>query len=1043
MERLMTQSINKELIYYGVYSTADDMWNGSDILCAARKRFFEAGMIRQKKRSAIKMDNTSYSYSYTMDSGTILKYKKTAGGTAVEHVIETQEGYYVETLGEHRKAVKRSYYNRQHKWLRTEYLNDKNVHLLLTPSEQTEIPSIVCKMESHTDVLYPFDVSLDKELTQRLNVMTSEPKVFCVTNCGSFYYCTKEELEIRKKALDTLIMQSQQKPAASVKPRAGRSAFVVHSETDDKTAVGFDLRSSKEIFIDDAKQTEPAAEDKQERLQTESDLTAAANADVKQADESSNVNTVSDKIQETSDEEKPEMPAEPTPETDKTEKTLAAKDEEKAEMPAEPTSETDKTERAPESTDEEKPVNPVTDKQDVEDQTEEQKPQPKATDTFFDELEHIAQAALEGKDTLDESKTDKPTEDISPAEECKENEHEHKSSEKQVKSNSEEAADPLNEDMFGVREDGAPSGCRLSGECPFEGADHKIIEADGRKYDYFGDLNGGKRSGRGRTVMPNGRTAYEGEYNNDQRDGFGVYYYRSGKLCYAGSWKENERDGLGAAFSPTDGSLIAGKWKGSAAEGTAAQFDQEGNLQYAGGFSEGQRNGAGFTYCIQDGTYFVGKYHSGKFLGTGTQFSSDGELLYTGSYRHHKRNGEGTAYNKNGEILYKGQWKDNVYHGEGTFHREDGSAICGSFKEGKADGICTLTDKNGKLLYSGEFSNGRYNGKGKLYLKDGGYAEGKFVNGTPTGIFSEYDAAQQLVYCGEWKNGQRSGRGIEYRSGQKVYEGEFSDRLYHGEGRLIENGTVCYQGTFVKGKRNGYGVAYEGNVMLYQGMWQNDLRHGCGILYENGIAKYVGHFENGKRSGRINEIEKRKVIRRSVFTDDSRTYTCEYREDGSLKYYGNMSGDLKNGMGCTFSEYTEKQFEGIFRNDNPEKAMKVFFKELPELPECPELAGTAYEKYRTAPEYVIEKVITSSDVSGIYSGRLKNGVPDGSGTMLYSDHRYTGSFKNGQPEGKGVLYMRDGEEKKGTFSLKAFEGSTVLEFADISYYYLPQDSLEQ
>ena len=47
MERMMTHNIKKDILYYGIYSTADDMWNGSDVLCAARKRFFETGS-RQK-----------------------------------------------------------------------------------------------------------------------------------------------------------------------------------------------------------------------------------------------------------------------------------------------------------------------------------------------------------------------------------------------------------------------------------------------------------------------------------------------------------------------------------------------------------------------------------------------------------------------------------------------------------------------------------------------------------------------------------------------------------------------------------------------------------------------------------------------------------------------------------------------------------------------------------------------------------------------------------------------------------------------------------
>ena len=98
MERMMTHNIKKDILYYGIYSTADDMWNGSDVLCAARKRFFETGS-RQKKRSTIKTDNVTYSYHYAIENGVLLKYKKTKGGQTVEWVVETPDGYYVDGTG--------------------------------------------------------------------------------------------------------------------------------------------------------------------------------------------------------------------------------------------------------------------------------------------------------------------------------------------------------------------------------------------------------------------------------------------------------------------------------------------------------------------------------------------------------------------------------------------------------------------------------------------------------------------------------------------------------------------------------------------------------------------------------------------------------------------------------------------------------------------------------------------------------------------------------------------------------------------------------
>ena len=115
--------------------------------------------------------------------------------------------------------------------------------------------------------------------------------------------------------------------------------------------------------------------------------------------------------------------------------------------------------------------------------------------------------------------------------------------------------------------------------------------------------------------------------------------------------------------------------------------------------------------------------------------------------------------------------------------------------------------------------------------------------------------------------------------------------------------------------------------------------------------------------------------------------------------------------------------------------MKVVLKELPVLPVCDELKGTEYELYRKTPRYIIEKSISNGTVSGIYTGKLKDGMPDGNGTVLYSDHRYTGAFVEGKPDGYGIIYMNDGKEYQGYFSTKPFTGAETVIMTDITYYY--------
>lgn len=201
-------------------------------------------------------------------------------------------------------------------------------------------------------------------------------------------------------------------------------------------------------------------------------------------------------------------------------------------------------------------------------------------------------------------------------------------------------------------------------------------------------------------------------------------------------------------------------------------------------------------------------------------------------------------------------------------------------------------------------------------------------------------------------------------------------------------------------------------------------------LLENGSAEFAGMFSDGVKDGRINEISNNNVIKKCLYKDDELIYMCEYSGDGSLLYYGNVKDGKRNGMGCSFIPYCEKQFEGIFKNGEPDKAMKICLKELPELPECKELENTEYELYRRTDEYIIEKNISG----GIFTGKLKDGKPDGKGTILYSDHRYTGMFVDGEPNGDGIIYMRDGKQINGYFTSEPFNGCETIIMANITYY---------
>ncbi len=116
---------------------------------------------------------------------------------------------------------------------------------------------------------------------------------------------------------------------------------------------------------------------------------------------------------------------------------------------------------------------------------------------------------------------------------------------------------------------------------PSVNAPDKVIESDGELYSYYGQLDlHGNRSGYGRTVTPDGRTAYEGGYQDDLRSGVGTYFYKDGSLCYVGDWRENLRSGVGVGVSSRDGSIHTGLWRDNKPSGDGVRMGADGAVRF-------------------------------------------------------------------------------------------------------------------------------------------------------------------------------------------------------------------------------------------------------------------------------------------------------------------------------------------------------------------------------------------------------------------------------------------------------------------------------
>ncbi|MDD6989939.1 hypothetical protein [Ruminococcus sp.] len=149
-----------------------------------------------------------------------------------------------------------------------------------------------------------------------------------------------------------------------------------------------------------------------------------------------------------------------------------------------------------------------------------------------------------------------------------------------------------------------------------------IIHTKSGRYAYFGYVDeNNNRTGRGRTVTPQGLTSYDGEYLDDQRNGFGVCYYKEGNINYVGNWINGKREGCGVGYRLSDGTMHAGKWSDNSPDGCGARFDSEGNFIDVCFYTAGKRNGKSVSFD-ENGRVIIKNWVDGELV---SEFAVDDE----------------------------------------------------------------------------------------------------------------------------------------------------------------------------------------------------------------------------------------------------------------------------------------------------------------------------------------------------------------------------------------------------------------------------------
>jgi hypothetical protein len=209
----------------------------------------------------------------------------------------------------------------------------------------------------------------------------------------------------------------------------------------------------------------------------------------------------------------------------------------------------------------------------------------------------------------------------------------------------------------------------------------------------------------------------------------------------------------------------------------------------------------------------------------------------------------------------------------------------------------------------------------KIQDADGLEFFGTILEGTREqgrGKFCYGEGSKLMIYEGEFQNGYFHGQGISQDHGAGCsYEGEFLRGAAHGKGRCKWDQGWEYVGEWRMDKRHGRGkcrqlVDHGGEV--YDGEWKDDKWDGHGVLLFAGGGKYTGSFRRDKLHGQGTYEFADGSVYCGSFQNDLRHGHGEMTYVDGLRYVGEWLDNWRNGKGTIF--YSDgSTFRGKFNED--------------------------------------------------------------------------------------------------------------------------------
>lgn len=538
-------------------------------------------------------DNAKYEYSYSFVPSKPINWRVIKNRRVIEDIEQLSDGKYcLNYYDDNGFDLKRIIYNNQHKWVKTNYYNSIYGETLVCSLVPKELNGETVILQYITGNPYPVTlyccpIPSNSEVLQKILSRVPEPEVTALTNYGLMYFASEETLKFYNQVLE----EEERQYLEVHKPKvynteedvSGGFCFDVSSfdttknqessfdliSADELTEDGFDLVTEvSDTALSDTESTEENTEetdisislddqgvysvdkdiseairiisestnlDIDETLVFSPESNAEDNEDVEDVEDVEDIDEVSVEFENTADDE---LSSEVIP---------AINDAESSNFeinPEEIVGFEDNEDAFEIEDDIEAPILIEDEKSETYDNgLELLNMDDDAIDDYVSTL--IDSILLDAKSTATEFMLDK--------------------------------GEAFSENNASVSEDAV----NVSDNYITDNKADSLIESNGLEYYYYGSLDSeNKRSGRGKTVMADGKTAYEGDYVNDMRDGVGSFYFKDGTLCYWGDWSKNRREGFGLGISSETGIAHVGAWENNKPVGIGARFDKNGNFMY-------------------------------------------------------------------------------------------------------------------------------------------------------------------------------------------------------------------------------------------------------------------------------------------------------------------------------------------------------------------------------------------------------------------------------------------------------------------------------